>query len=90
MAERALQGVGDASLGEWRELGANGVVHIRRRLTDRERTQARRPPGVKLLQTRDIRGTEEERHRLSRLLADVPHLRPYLSGDALREAMAGS
>lgn len=85
MAERALHGVGDAQLGEWREHGRNGTMHLRRRLTDRERRLARRPAGVKLLQTRDIRGTDEERHRLRRLLADAPHLRPFLPDAVLRE-----
>jgi hypothetical protein len=72
MAERALRGVGDASLGEWREVG-RGTMHIRRRLTDAERKAAGGQRGG--LQVRDIRGTPEESRRLARLLQDAPHLR---------------
>lgn len=71
MAERALRGVGDAGLGEWRKQGQI-AVHIRRRLTDAERKAAGD------LQVRDIRGTPEERQRLARLLRDAPHLRSML------------
>jgi hypothetical protein len=78
MAARALRGVGDPQLGEWSERGRDGVMHVRRRLTDRERRLARRPLGVDLLQVRDIRGTDEERQRLRRLLKDAPELRPIL------------
>lgn len=75
LVERVLQGVGDPSLGEWREHGSpgSGVVHIRRRLTDAERAASR---GA--LTVRDIRGSTEEKQRLARLLADAPHLRGYL------------
>jgi hypothetical protein len=69
MAERALRGVGDANLGEWRERGHHGTMHIRRRVTDAERKAAGD------LQVRDIRGTDEERRRFARLLRDAPHLR---------------
>ena len=72
MASGALGGVGDERLGEWRERGNNGVVHLRRRLTDMERALAGN------LQVRDIRGTEEEAERLSRLLYEAPELRPYI------------
>lgn len=84
MAERALRGVGDPTLGEWREPGRDMTMHVRRRLTDQERRLARRPPGVRLLQTRDIRGTDEERYRMRRLLADAPQLRPFLPPMVLR------
>ena len=57
MAERALRGVGDAELGEWRERGNRGVFHIRRRLADWE---VKRYGMV----VRDIRGTQEEQQRL--------------------------
>lgn len=73
MAERALQGVGDAALGEWRERGHRGVVHIRRRLTAAEREAAGG------LGVRDIRGSAEERMRLGALLRDAPHLRGLLA-----------
>lgn len=72
MAERALRGVGDPQLGEWREQGHNGVCHIRRRLTDAERTQA---GAGRRLEVRDIRGTDEEGQRMRRLLRDAPYLR---------------
>ena len=72
MAERALTGVGDAKLGQWRERGRRGVVHLRRRLTDAERASAGN------LGVRDIRGTEEERDRLRALLREVPQLRGVL------------
>jgi hypothetical protein len=68
LAERALNGVGDPALGEWREDGRHGIVHLRRRLTDAER---RRAGG---LGVRDIRGSGEERARLARLFREVPHL----------------
>ena len=74
MAERALRAVGDAGLGEWRESGSNGVVHIRRRLTEEERMIGRRKP----LPVRDIRGTEEERERFRRLLREAPHTRGFV------------
>jgi hypothetical protein len=66
MAECALNGVGDAALGEWRERGHGGTVHLRRRLTDEERDG---------LGVRDIRGTDEERRRFRALLREAPHLR---------------
>jgi len=72
MAERALEGAGDASLGEWRERGNGGVVHIRRRLSDQERADAGG------LEVRDVRGTDEERARLRALLRDAPYLRRVL------------
>lgn len=72
MAERALKGVGDPSLGEWRETGRTGIMHLRRRLSDQERKIAGD------LQVRDIRGSDEERRRLARLLRDAPYLRPLL------------
>lgn len=60
IATRALDGVGDASLGEWIEDGSegSGVVHVRRRLSTRE-------AGNHGLVVRDIRWTEEERRRLA-------------------------
>src|SRR5690348_8096320 len=38
-AERQLAGVGDPSLGEWREVG-DKAVHLRRRLSEREQRTA--------------------------------------------------
>jgi hypothetical protein len=68
LAERAIADKGDP-LHEWREVGPTGIVHIRRRLTDLERSQAGN------LKVCDIRGTDEERRRLARLFKDAPHLR---------------
>lgn len=69
MATRALAGVGDAALGEWPERGHNGIVHLRRRLSDGERE------ALGGLDVRDVRGTREERSRLRSLLRDAPHLK---------------
>jgi hypothetical protein len=57
-AERQLAGVGDASLGEWREATAK-AVHIRRRLNGREQLLV--GPVV------DIRRSGEARMRAARL-----------------------
>ncbi len=72
LAERALDGVGEPALGEWRERGRRGVVHLRRRLSDAERA------GAGDLGVRDVRGTAEEAARLDRLAREVPALRDYL------------
>jgi hypothetical protein len=71
IAERALEGVGDASLGEWREEGSPGsdVVHIRRRLSRREAMN-------RGLIVRDIRGTNEERARLGVVERELQLWRP--------------
>jgi hypothetical protein len=60
IARRALEGVGDATLGEWVEDGSpgSGVVHVRRRLSTRE-------AGNRGIVVRDVRGTEEEERRLA-------------------------
>lgn len=65
-AERQLLGVGDASLGEWREMGER-AFHIRRRMTEREQ----RHVGPVM----DIRGSDEARMRAMRV-ADRLHLAP--------------
>lgn len=70
LALEALTGVGDASLGEWLEDGNKGVAHVRRRLSARE---AALIPGME-----DIRGTDEEASRLTRLLSEAPHLRGWI------------
>jgi hypothetical protein len=57
-AERQLLGVGDASLGEWREMGRK-AFHIRRRLTEREQ----RLVGP----VEDIRRSDEARMRAGRV-----------------------
>ena len=57
-AERQLSGVGDASLGEWREWSGK-AFHIRRRLTGREQ----RTVGP----VEDIRRSDEARMRAGRV-----------------------
>ena len=57
-AERQLLGVGDATLGEWREPGGK-AFHIRRRLSEREQ----RAVGPVM----DIRGSDEAGMRAGRL-----------------------
>lgn len=78
LADSALAGVGDAQLGEWREVGARTpvahTVHVRRRMADKERAG---------LQVRDIRGTPEEAQRQARLLRAAPHLGPVLRSAGL-------
>ena len=64
IAEHALRDVGDPSLGEWREPGNQGVVHIRRRLSIEE-------AAARALVVRDIRGTIEEQTRLARVMAEL-------------------
>jgi hypothetical protein len=56
--ERQLAGVGDPSLGEWREWTGR-AFHLRRRLSAREQRDV--GPVV------DIRGSEEARRRVERL-----------------------
>ena len=62
-AEFALRGVGDAALGEWREVG-DLAVHLRRRVTAQE-WGARRWGA-------DYRATFEGRKRLDRVLRYLP------------------
>lgn len=67
MAYAALEGRGDASLGEWTEPGV--AFHLRRRLSADEVRLAGN------ITVRDIRGTAEERKRFALLFHDAPHLR---------------
>lgn len=73
LAEEALAGVGDPALGEWREHGRHGVVHLRRRLTPEEAARA----GIGCV--RDVRGTGEEAERLAALVREAPHLRAFIA-----------
>lgn len=69
MAEAALEGVGDATLGEWIEHSPGSItVHLRRRLSEAEREQAGG------LEVRDIRGTPEVEQRLRALVQAAPYL----------------
>lgn len=71
IAERALRGVGDSTLGEWREAGRGNVMHIRRRLSAAE-------VATYGCVVRDIRGTPEEEKRLAVVFSERPDLRLYL------------
>lgn len=74
LADQALVGVGDSSIGEWREVGSGGtgVFHVRRRLTLKEQED------FSILEVRDIRGTHEESVRFKMLLLGAPHLASIL------------
>ena len=63
IAYRALDGVGDPALGEWREVGSI-AVHLRRRMTEAEAEHI--GPVV------DIRGTWEHTKRLNRVRRFLP------------------
>ena len=73
-AERQLAGVGNAALGEWREVGEK-AVHIKRRLSEREQ----RAIGVAV----DIRGSDEARQRAGRVAAWLHLAPPELLADEL-------
>jgi hypothetical protein len=66
----ALVGVGDAALGEWREIG-DVAVHVRRRLTAAEMRYA----GIAAVV--DVRGTDEFTRRVQRMR---PFLPPAMRG----------
>ncbi len=67
-AFKALEGVGDASLGEWVERTPK-AVHVRRRISEAEQ--------LVIGEVRDIRGTEECSSRLEILFAAAPHLKKF-------------
>ncbi len=62
-ALRVLEGVGDADLGQWEELGPK-ALHVRRRLTGKEAAQV---GGVC-----DVRGTPEAQKRFDAMAAHLP------------------
>lgn len=67
LAHRALDGVGDASLGEWYEKGER-AVHLRRRLSVGEQ----RSVGSAV----DVRGTDEQIRRAAKVQCYLPaHVR---------------
>ena len=76
MAERALDGVGDAGLGEWRDRG-DIAFHLRRRLTTREMAAA----GIAAVC--DVRGTEEQVRRVERMRPFLPQQMRHLSVEQL-------
>lgn len=70
LALAALEGVGDKALGQWESDGVGtGIVHVQRRLTDDEREAFGVPEPY------DIRGTEEEAHRIGVVFTEAPYLR---------------
>jgi hypothetical protein len=62
-ARAALEGVGDAALGEWEEWSGR-AYHVRRRLSAREQRHVG--------QVRDIRGSWEAEQRLRRVQQWLP------------------
>ncbi len=70
IAEQQLANVGDATLGEWREVG--DAVHLRRRLTAAEAASAH------IVSVVDIRGTEEFTRRIQAMRPFLPvPMRPF-------------
>jgi hypothetical protein len=65
IAEHELRGVGDPSLGEWREVG-DKAVHLRRRLTVAEMKAGA------IAAVCDVRGTPEYVQRLERMWPFLP------------------
>lgn len=63
IAAAVLTAVGDAHLGEWRELG-DVAVHLRRRLTPAE--------AAVVGPVRDVRGTWEAQKRVARMERYLP------------------
>lgn len=70
-----LHGVGDATAGEWREVG-DTAVHLRRRLQVQEMKYA----GIK--EVCDVRGTPEYVKRIERM---VPFLPPQMRAIPLEQ-----
>jgi hypothetical protein len=65
LAMRALEGCGSTVLGQWVEdQRRGGVVHVRRRLTPAEASHVN--------ELRDIRGSVEERDRLTVITCALP------------------
>lgn len=65
IAEEGLLGVGDATLGEWRDWRRHAsTYHLRRRLTPQEAEGAR-------LTMRDIRGTPEAAQRMATVVREL-------------------
>lgn len=68
LALKALEGVGDASLGEWRE--RHKASHVRRRLSAQE------VEASKLFMV-DMRATVEGKKRLHKMMEQFPRLRNF-------------
>lgn len=75
-AEHAIAGCGDATLGEWREIG-NKAAHIRRRLTAKESAYA----GITAVC--DVRGTEEFSRRIRLIRPFLPSQLATMRDEAL-------
>ena len=75
-AERQLQGVGDATAGEWREVGGI-AVHLRRRLTPAEMARG----GI--VDICDVRGTADATRRIERVRPLLPPSMRHLPVDLL-------
>jgi hypothetical protein len=76
-AREALEGVGEASLGEWAEW--TGVAfHVRRRLSAAE--EALVGPVM------DVRGTEEARRRMKAAWLDLPEAARRIAREEIRPA----
>lgn len=78
IAFEALEGVGDATLGEWEEWTGH-AFHVRRRLSADEAERV----GPVL----DVRGTEEARRRFGRMPSA---LRPLVPADVLADEVGPS
>lgn len=76
IAERELRGVGDAALGEWREVG-DIAVHLRRRLTEKEIRDAH------IEDVQDVRGTAEFTARIQKMRPFLPPQAQSLPDEAL-------
>jgi hypothetical protein len=76
-ADQQLEGIGNASLGEWREWSGK-AFHLRRRLSAAEQIHI----GLAV----DIRGTDEARMRLGRV-GNMLRLAP---AELVREEMTGT
>lgn len=75
IADHELHGVGDAVLGEWREVG-DKAVHVRRRVTDREAASA----GITSVV--DVRSTDEAARRIHRMRPFLPPVMQQLPDEA--------
>lgn len=76
IADQELRGVGDATLGEWHEVG-DIAVHLRRRLTDKEMQFA----GIDTVV--DVRGTDECTKRIRRMRPFLPPQLATIPDEAL-------
>lgn len=67
-AIKALNGVGDRSLGEWFEV--HKALHVKRRLSITEQL-------MKAIDTVDLRCTDEGYRKIQRLLRAVPMMKQF-------------